>query len=96
MKVTKRGLCMSVRGLLRNRGYVGLFKNEQGQSIGPDEAFEYICDELAKGHEQLPLSPKCGNPCSQAGCKGFDYGKDGGCPGYEVETEVEERDAAGS
>ena len=75
-------MCMSVRGFLSNskfpRDFIRMFKRPDGTSLSPEEARDHLYDELAQGHEVIPLS---GEPCP-----GFDY-SGGGCPGHEVEEE---------
>jgi len=82
-------VCMNVRGFLKNstfpKSYTNMFKHDDGRSMTPDEARDALMDELANGHETIPMSDKCGNPCQTPGCKGFDYSAAGGCPGYETE-----------
>lgn len=55
-----------------------------GESLTNVEAMVYFSCELAKGRETLPSSATCGNPCENEirGCKGFDFGRDGGCRGF--------------
>lgn len=81
-------MCLVVRGalnwpkrLLRNM----LRDADSGRSLTAEQARDYLMDQLAQGREVLPMSKSCGNPCTQAGCSGFDYGRDGGCPGYPVD-----------
>lgn len=48
-----------------------------------------LMDELAKGRESLPMNNGCGNPCKNSPkCQGFNYGKEGGCPGYCVDDDA--------
>lgn len=81
-------MCLSVRGFLRNckfpKDYRGVFKHDDGRSMEPEEARQTLLDELAKGHEVIPMDAGCGNPCSRKGCKGFDFAaRMGGCPGCD-------------
>lgn len=73
-------MCLNVRGFLNNqkfpRDFQGLFQRSDGTSLTPHEARDHLYDELAKGHEVIPLA---GEPCP-----GFDY-SGGGCPGHDVE-----------
>jgi len=87
-------MCMSVRGGIRN--LQALRKNartymtdDHGRVLSRDEAINAMMDELAKGHETIPMGPQCANPCTNAdkGCTGFDYGEHGGCPGFCRATE---------
>jgi len=64
--------CMSVRGALRNRNFGGMNHND-GKPMTEYEAFETLCDELAQGHEVVPMGD----------CDNFDFKK--GCLGHEVE-----------
>lgn len=70
-------MCQSVRGALTNfnaADWVDVMKNtETGKYLRPDEVREYFFDQLAMGHEVIPLAPDC---------EGFDYSGDG-CPGHE-------------
>lgn len=81
-------LRMNVRGGIRNlqaqRGKKTYMTDATGRPLNKDEAIDALMDELAKGHEVIPMNEGCGNPCrNSCSCPGFDY-KDGGCPGYEV------------
>ena len=72
-------MCQSVRGALRNWN-PGEWRDcctdtETGRTLTPDEVFDMLCDELAKGHEVIPF----GKPC-----EGFDYSGNG-CPGHPQE-----------
>ena len=64
--------CMSVRGALRNRDYTGIM-HDDGRPMTKSEAFDALCDELAKGHEVIPMGP----------CDNFDFKK--GCLGHDTE-----------
>lgn len=81
-------LCMNVAGFLRNnrfpQHFVGVF-SDNGRTLTPVEAHDFLLGEVAKGHKVIPCSAECGNPCQHAssGCTGFDY-SGGGCPGREV------------
>lgn len=79
-------MCMNVRGFLQNskfpKDFKGMFRTDEGRSLSPEEARENLYDEIAKGHHVIPLDSGCRNPCSRTGCKGFNYGKGGGCPGH--------------
>lgn len=81
-------MCMSVRGGIKSlqsqRGKKTYMTDGAGRSLSKPEAINALMDELAKGHEVIPMNGKCGNPCKQScACVGFDYAG-GGCPGYEV------------
>jgi hypothetical protein len=81
-------MCLNVRGALRNmtkREKRGMFKHDDGRTMTADEADDALMDELVKGHEVIPMSTTCGNPCSYASCTGFDYGPEGGCPGHATD-----------
>jgi hypothetical protein len=84
-------MCISVRGALarlsESRGKRSEFQSDKGKPLTRLEAIDALMDELAQGHEVIPMGSKCGNPCGHAdkGCTGFDYGKGGGCPGYRVD-----------
>jgi hypothetical protein len=85
-------MCLSVRGALRRLAESRSKKSEftdDGRPLTRLEAIESLQDELVKGHETIPLGENCNNPCQHAdkGCKGFDHGKNGGCPGYWITPE---------
>lgn len=71
-------MCVSVRGMLNwsrvdaKRNMKSITKSDGTRYASFDELKNELYDELAKGHEVLPL----GEPC-----EGFDYKK--GCPGHE-------------
>ena len=63
-------MSVDLRGMLRN----GLYKNgglqhDDGREMTPDEAFDAICDEIAKGRRVIPLG-QCDNFDYQTGCLG--------------------------
>lgn len=66
-------MSLDIRGAIWNRRFEG-FKNDDGSVASRMEAFDFLCDHLALGHKQLPMSRDC---------EGFDYQT--GCPGHEVE-----------
>lgn len=74
-------MCLNVRGFLNNRrfpkDFQHLFRRSDGVSLTPEEARDHLYDELAKGHEVIPLTNEP--------CPGFDY-SGGGCPGHDVEA----------
>jgi hypothetical protein len=77
-------MCLDVRGALRNmtkRQKRGMFEHDDGRRMTADEVDDVLIDELTKGHEVIPFSKTCGNPCRYASCTGFDY-SGGGCPGH--------------
>jgi hypothetical protein len=71
-------MCLSVRGALRwsKRRLAGMFRHETGRRMNGDEAREALFDELAHGHEVIPMSK----------CEGFDFVT--GCPGHERAEEL--------
>lgn len=78
---------MCVRGAIRNlqqsRSKKSGLLHDDGRQMTKNEAIDALMDELAEGRETIPVSSKCGNPCGHSSaCKGFDFGKNGGCPGY--------------
>lgn len=86
-------MCLSVRGAIRNlqgqRSKKSGFQDDQGRPLSKGQAIDALMDELAKGHETIPMGPKCGNPCGESSkCAGFDHGEEGGCPGYELDDEA--------
>ena len=95
MTATRLFMHLDVRGALnhlqRSRAKKSAFTDDQGRPITRLEAIDGLMDELAKGHECMPMSSGCGNPCKKSHlCTGFDYGKNGGCPGYPVEVPPKE------
>jgi hypothetical protein len=88
-------VCMNARGLvrhlrsLRKNARTGL-QDDEGRPLSREAAIDAVIDEIAKGHETLPMGG-CANPCPRAhlGCTGFDYGENGGCPGYETPEKQE-------
>ena len=83
----KISLCLCVRGFLKNAKFPSHYRQmfkEGGRTLSPEEARDFLMDELAKGHEKIPCEARCGNPCQETGCEGFDYGEHGGCPGSVV------------
>lgn len=86
-------MCISVRGALaelhRSRAKSSYWNDDQGKPLTRLQAIDALCDDLAAGRETLPLGKDCTNPCPHAdkGCEGFNFGKDGGCPGYWLEAE---------
>ncbi|HEY1129164.1 MAG TPA: hypothetical protein VGF12_07155 [Roseateles sp.] len=79
-------LCVSVRGALRwpNTRLAGMFRKD-GRRLKGSEVREHLMDQLAAGREHIPCDKTCANPCPRAGCAGFDYGPEGGCPGYPTQ-----------
>lgn len=68
---------LSIRGALmnwRDREWVGVLTDDDGRKLSPREAKAALLDELAKGHEVLPIGPMC---------EGFDPVT--GCPGHDAE-----------
>lgn len=63
-------MCVEIRGALWNRSYLrDGFKHPDGRAMTSLEAFNALCDELAKGRQVLPLGP-CDNFDYQQGCLG--------------------------
>jgi hypothetical protein len=86
-------MCMNIDGFVRNNRYprdYNVFEQEDGTPMTPAEARTYLALEKAKGHNVIPCSAECGNPCKHAdnGCTGFDFVK-GGCPGRYTEPAPE-------
>ena len=91
MSTTMISMCVSVRGAIRNlqhqRGQKTGFQDDKGKPLNKQQAIDSLMDELAAGRETLPLNKRCGKPCGNSPlCKGFDFGAQGGCPGYPVEA----------
>jgi len=72
-------MCISVRGMLAwnrtetKRNLRSITKNDGSRFATVEEFRDSLMDELAKGHEVVPMGPAC---------EGFDYKT--GCPGHEV------------
>lgn len=83
MNISIRGALMDLN---RSRAKGSCWDGDDGKPLTRLEAIDALQDELVQGREVLPLSNDCGNPCKHAaqGCTGFDYGKNGGCPGYLI------------
>lgn len=67
-------MCLDIRGALRwgKKKMRGMFKDESGRTLTPDEAEEFLFDCLAKGWRVIPLT--------HVPCEGFSY--ETGCPGH--------------
>jgi hypothetical protein len=63
-------MCMDIRGAIKNKAFSG-FTNDDGSPATREQALEYLMDELAKGHDVIPLGE----------CDNFDFKK--GCLGHE-------------
>lgn len=66
--------CLDVKGFLMHsklRDYKGMFTRDDGSSMSPEEAKRTLLDELAKGHEKLPMG-KCDNFDFKEGCLGHE------------------------
>lgn len=77
MTKTRRHMCMSIAGCLRNyknRSMKGLFTKDDGSDCSSKEAREYLNECLGKGWKVIPMSEDC---------KEFDYQT--GCPGHIIE-----------
>ena len=64
-------LHVDIRGVLKNQSYRnGGFKHHpDGRRMTDLEAFDALCDQLAKGHTILPLG-NCDNWDNEKGCLG--------------------------
>lgn len=64
--------CLSIRGAMRwsKRQLRSMLRREDGSYATAEEAWTFLADELAKGHEVLPMGE----------CEGFSYQT--GCPGH--------------
>jgi hypothetical protein len=71
-------MCVDIRGLMQRpkRELKNWFCKLDGRYATASEAWDYLADELAKGHKVLPYGPEC---------EGFSY--ETGCPGHEVHGE---------
>ena len=90
MTATAYHLSLCVRGALKqlnaSRAKKSAFTDDQGRPMTRLQAIDGLMDELAKGHESMPMHKGCSNPCKNSPkCKGFDYGAQGGCPGHPVD-----------
>lgn len=92
MPTTRSYMYLSVRGAIsdlqrRRSKKLTEYRDDNGRQLSRDEAIEALFDELAQGHEVIPMAKGCGNPCrNSCKCAGFDY-KDGGCPGYKLDDQ---------
>lgn len=91
MSTTMVFMCVCVRGAIRNiqsqRSQKTGLQDDNGRPLNKREAIDALMSELVAGRETLPMNPRCGNPCQNSSlCKGFDFGPQGGCPGYPVEA----------
>lgn len=74
-------MCMSVRGVLRReksylrKALTWLLKDDGQPFASVADLREALLDELAKGHEVIPMT--------REPCEGFDY-SGGGCRGHDV------------
>ena len=84
---TTTSMCLSVRGAIRmlqtkRKTAKTYMTDNDGHPLSRDAAINELMDELSKGHEVIPMSKHCGNPCDYASCPGFNYGEHGGCGGH--------------
>lgn len=91
MCVNVRGLICHLRSLRKNQRTH--LTDDNGRPLSREQAIDALMDEIASGHEVIPMNKGCGNPCENSpNCAGFCF-KEGGCPGYEAEdTETAEPD----
>lgn len=79
---TMRHFCIDIRGFIKNnrfpKGYRGVFQHDDGTPMDPNEAREFLFDELAKGRKVIPCGP----------CDNFSY--ETGCGGHPVQDETED------
>ena len=93
MSTIRLYMCLSVRGAIRDlqrrrSKKPTEYRNDAGRNMYRDEAINALMDELVQGHEVIPMHKGCGNPCKNScQCKGFDYGENGGCPGYPLDQQ---------
>jgi hypothetical protein len=93
-KTTRACVCLCVRGAIKSlqssRRKNSDFQHSDGRPMTKNDGINALMDELVKGHETIPMNKKCGKPCQNSPlCAGFDFGVNGGCPGYVVETPAE-------
>lgn len=81
MVMKKIHLCQDVRGALRDWApalWEDVMRDtETGRMLSPREVQDYLFDQLAMGHEVIPI----GVPC-----EGFDH-SGGGCPGHTLDKD---------
>jgi len=68
-------MSLSVRGALNwpkreMRRLAKAMKKRDGSQMTPEEARDALMDELAKGHEQIPVGSRCDNWDWKEGCLG--------------------------
>lgn len=66
--------CIDIRGMLwwPKRRLRGLMVDDAGKRLTPEQAREYLLDQIALGRRVLPLGGEC---------EGFSY--ETGCPGHQ-------------
>lgn len=75
-KTTRYHLCQSVRGPLTNWGKrewkdaTKWITKADGSKYEPFELKQAFLDELAQGHEVIPIGPECDNFDWKEGCQG--------------------------
>jgi len=81
-------MCMDVEGAIKHHSRQSPKKwsgaTDNGRKISNGEFVKHLFVQHAQGKKLIPMNGKCDNPCKQSEkCAGFDYGENGGCPGYE-------------
>ena len=81
--MSRHHMCISVRGLLRHsaaemKRYIKSITKDDGTPFSSvDEYRNALLDEIAKGHEVLPMSKDCDNFDFKKGCQGHEDVKGG-------------------
>ncbi|WP_454752108.1 hypothetical protein [Cupriavidus necator] len=81
MSATHIHMALDVKGFLKNatkRQYRGMFRHNDGRTMTPDEAKDYLLDALAAGNEFIPFG-KCDNFDPKSGCLGHPIAEGQSC-----------------
>lgn len=82
-----KGPMLDIDHFLRTACYPAdfeIFMAEGGRPLSPHEALSSLFLLKLTGRKFLPMSERCGAPCKQRGCTGFEA-KGVGCPGYSLD-----------
>ena len=81
--------CLDLEGFLSTtrfpRGYVGVFRHDDGRPMSPQEARSTMFDQLRMGRKVIPVGPVC---------EGFSYQT--GCPGHQKDAETHVAEDSGA
>lgn len=71
-------MCISLRGALMNwhdRKWRNCVKDDEGNTLSPQDVKSYFLEKLAEGKKVIPLDPICNNLDFQTGCRGHEEGE---------------------